>query len=144
MTQTTLSVSEDESNEIASCGCCGNASRTVWGHVNHGEPIVAAYFVQWTIGRPDHGANFDLILGPWGEESSARDRQAISLVYRNSPEGSEFMVIDADNRPVAQSDLASKALSREEVISTDLAAHTFAILDAIWLQDTRIDEVRSF
>ena len=41
------------------------------------------------MGRPDHPANFDLILGAWGEATSARDRQAISLVYKNIAEGSQ-------------------------------------------------------
>jgi hypothetical protein len=57
------------------CECCGNVSRAVWGFVRrHREPF-AAYFAHWTLDHvPEHGANFDLILGNWGEGTSAQDR----------------------------------------------------------------------
>jgi hypothetical protein len=54
------------------------------------------------------------------------------------------MVVDAENSSAGQSELVGRALRREEVIGTELAETTFAMLDAIWLQDGRIDEVRHF
>jgi hypothetical protein len=137
-------INEDGRNDVASCDCCGNASVTVWGHVELGEDVVATYFIQWTVGHPDHGANFDIIVGRWGEGASSQDREAISIVYRDTPEGGGFMVVDAENSSTAKSNLVGRPLRREEVIGTELAERTFAMLDAIWLQDTRIDEVRQF
>lgn len=54
------------------------------------------------------------------------------------------MVVDAENSSAGQSELVGRALRSEEVIGTERAQRTFAILDAIWLQDERIDEVRNF
>jgi len=85
-----------------------------------------------------------LIVGRWGDGASSHDREAISVVYRNTPEGCGFMVVDAENSAAGKSALVARALRREEVIGTELAERTFAMLDAIWLQDARIDEVRHF
>ena len=52
------------------------------------------------------------------------------------------MVIDATERPIAAGDLVGRALRREEVIDTPLAKQAFDIIDAIWLQDQRIEEIR--
>jgi hypothetical protein len=52
------------------------------------------------------------------------------------------MVIDSASRPVAASELVDRALCRGEVIGTALADQAFAIVDAIWLQEPRIEEVK--
>jgi hypothetical protein len=52
------------------------------------------------------------------------------------------MVIDATGRPIAQGDLVSRSLRRAEVIDTPIAKQVFDIIDAIWLQEGRIEEIR--
>jgi hypothetical protein len=135
-----LSVTPIDSHDFGPCECCGNFSRTVWGSIYHSQEMIAVYYVQWTLNNPEHGANFDLITGKWGDGTVAQDRQAVSLAYR-AVEAS-FMVIDAEHRPVAKENLAGTALKRSEVSGTKIAENAFAIVDAIWLQDERIDEVR--
>ena len=99
------------------CDCCGGESRSVWGLVYDGENACAAYWVHWTIGHlTDTGANLDLVLGPWGDGTSAQDRVAIALVHRQQPDGKPaLMVIDAHGRPSADGTLATGAMRREEV-----------------------------
>jgi len=89
----------------------------------------------------EHGAHFDLIFGLWGENTTRADRYAVSLEFRRTDRGPAFMVIDASQRPVAQSDLVDRALRRDEVMDTWIAADAFELVDAIWLQDRRISEV---
>jgi hypothetical protein len=126
----------------ASCDCCGRQSRTVTGFVYRDDHAAAAYFVQWTVGAVDsHGANFDLIVGRWGEGATSSDRSAVALEFRRSPDGPAFMVVDASSRPAGQSELAGRALSREAVIGTPLARIAFDIVDAVWLHDGRIKEI---
>ncbi len=129
------------SNDFGPCSCCGHMSRTVWGYLNREDQTVAVYYVQWTLGRLDHGANFDLIVGPWDSDSSADDRSVVAVAYRLTPKGPQFMVIDALERPAAKSTLAKTALKRGQVIGTPLAAEIFAMVDAIWLHDGRIREL---
>ncbi len=139
----TIDVDPEGTKDHGPCECCGNMSRTVWGYLHEDGAAVAVYFVQWTLSRVgDHGANFDLIIGKWGEQSSLEDRSVVAVALRWVPEGPQFMVIDAAERPSAQSkDLAAWAKRRDEVIGTPLAPRVFAMLDAIWLGDSRISEV---
>jgi hypothetical protein len=121
------------------CDCCGNDSRCVWGMVHDGDATVAAYWMHWTVGHlSDPGANLDLILGRWGDETSAEDRVLVSLLHRQQPDGSPaLMVIDAAERPRAKGDLARNALARTDVVGTALAAQVFALVDAVYEQDGR-------
>ena len=122
------------------CDCCGQDSRSVWGWVHHDKgPTVAAYWMRWSAGHlEDDGANLDLILGKWADDAGPEDRFAVALVHKQQSDGTPaLMVIDAQDRPVANGSLASIALRREDVIGTPLAKQVFAITDAIYLQDQR-------
>ncbi len=122
------------------CECCGRDSRSVWGLVNDsGGGTVAAYWMHWTEGHlSDTGANLDLVLGEWGDETGPEDRYVVSLVHRQQPGAPPaLMVIDAQGRPAASGNIANTALRREDVIGTPLAEQVFALTDAIYEQDER-------
>lgn len=137
-----LEVETTDTYDYGPCECCGNNSRCVGGFVHRPEGTLAAYFVHWTLGRvADHGANFDLIMGRWGEGTSARDRVLVALEYQHLESGPAFMVIDAGNRPSASSKLVGQALTRDEVIGQPIAKQAFAIVDALMAQDARLAEL---
>ena len=137
-----LEVEPIDSKEHSPCSCCGNMSRTIWGFVHTPDATIAAYFVQWTLNNPENGANFDLIIGHWGEKSEPNQRQAVSVEYRVFDGHGSFMVIEASTRPVASNKLAGEILSREQVIDKPVAERAFAIADAIFMRDERVEEVR--
>jgi hypothetical protein len=142
MTVLPLQVEPTDAKDIGPCECCGSMTRRVWGFVHRGEATEAAYFVQWTTGAVErHGAHFDLIIGSWGDSAGRSDRIATSLAFRRTPNGPSFMVIDADDRDVAKSDLVGRALRREDVLGGPIAQQAFDIVDAIWLHDPRISEL---
>ncbi|HJU69777.1 MAG TPA: hypothetical protein VJ650_16165 [Gemmatimonadaceae bacterium] len=122
------------------CGCCGSVSRTVWGLVHGEAATLAAYFVSWVPGNQAHDASFDLVVGRWGDDTSARDRQAVSLAYRAS--AGSFMVVDAATRPVNNPQVAATALLRDEVVGHPIGEQVFAITDAIFEKEERIEEIR--
>jgi hypothetical protein len=124
------------------CDCCGRPSRTVWGDVAAMGQTLAVYYVHWTVGSSDHNPNFDLIIGSWGEGADPSQRILVSLAYRPPPEGGSFMIIDAEGRPAATPTLCGRAMKRAEVIGTPLAKEVFQLVDAIWLHDARIADVR--
>lgn len=137
-----LQVEPTKTKDFGPCPCCGGNSRTVWGFVHRGNPTEAVYYVQWTLGQvARHGAHIDLIIGSWGDESSPKDRVGVSLEFRRTERGPEFMVIDASSREKYFGDLAAQILSRTEVIGTPIAQRAFEIVDAIWVQDDRIIEI---
>jgi hypothetical protein len=97
---------------------------------------------HWTSGRPDHGAHVDLVVGPWGEGTGVIDRVGVSLVYRH--DAAAFTVIDAAARSFAQGQQRfARALAREEMVATPLAATGYRLGDAISPGDARIGAVRS-
>lgn len=121
------------------CDCCGHESRSVAGLVHEQCGAWTAYWMYWTVNHlNDTGANLDLVLGPWGEGTSAEDRYAVSLVHFQQEDGTPaLMVIDARDRPAANGGVAANGLRRDEVIGTPLAQQIFAITDAIYEQDGR-------
>jgi hypothetical protein len=134
-----LQIEPLDAADTGRCPCCGHVSRRVWGLVRRdGEPH-ASYFVHWTVGHVfDRGAHIDLVLGRWGEGTSAADRYAVSLEHRILDTGPGVMVIDADTRDIAESELVGRALRRTDVIGGSIAARAFAVYDAIMAQDPRL------
>jgi hypothetical protein len=123
------------------CSCCGNITRKVWGHVYDREGAAAAYFVEWTPGH-DNEANFDLVIGAWGDGTSPADRMSVAVEYKVVDTAPAFRIIDAALRPYANGKIAERALTREEALQDEYRAYVFAILDAIYLDDPRIDALR--
>ncbi len=137
-----LSIEPTGASDFGPCECCGSATRRVWGLAHAPDRDVAAYFVQWAVGRVgDHGALFDLVLGRWSDGTTAADRVLVTLDYRLTDTGPAFMVIDAAGRPAAESELLERALSRAEVIGQPVAQEAFAVADAVLEQDARIAEL---
>ncbi|KQY64915.1 MULTISPECIES: hypothetical protein [unclassified Brevundimonas] len=124
------------------CDCCGRATRALSGYASDELGALATYMVQWTDGHVvANGANFDLIVGAWGGAPSSK-RIAVSLEYRQMASGPGFTIIDAPDRAFSMSPVVGEALSRSDVVGTKLADEVFAIIDAIWLQDERIRDLR--
>ncbi|WP_394659244.1 hypothetical protein [uncultured Novosphingobium sp.] len=100
---------------------------------------MAAYWIHWTEGHlGEAGANLDLVLGRWGNDTTPDDRFGVALIHRQLADGTpSLMVVDADARPIGNGELAAAALSRDQVIGTPLAAQVFDLVDAIYEQDGR-------
>jgi hypothetical protein len=139
MTQRQLTVEAGDLTSTGVCDCCGRVSRRLTGYVHAGDATIAAYIVHWTVGHfPELNANVDLIVGNWGDNTTAADRVAVSLEMAIVDDRPTYMVIDAGERSVGQSSLVGAALSRPDVIGTPLAAEVFALIDAISEQDDRL------
>ena len=144
MAESPVEVEPLGAKDTGPCDCCGSATRRVRGFVHYGPATEAAYFVGWTPGAVlRHGATFDLVLGAWGEGTGPGDRVAVSVAFKVTARGPEFMVVDATGRPHVTATMVERALTRAEVIGTATAARVFAVLDAIWVGDPRIAELVS-
>jgi hypothetical protein len=129
--------------ELGPCPHCGQRTSRVWGYVYQFDAAIAAYCVEWTPLHAERDATFDLILGRWGEDAEAADRQAVSVDFRVLETGPAFMVQNAATRPIGSSSLISAALDRNDVIGTPLADVVFAVCDLVYLTDLRIAELRN-
>ncbi len=80
--------------------------------------------------------------GRWAADGgTSADRSAVSLVYRIVDNGPAFTVIDANARNIAKSNLASRALKRDEIVGQPIAHDVFALCDAVLMQDERVAEI---
>jgi hypothetical protein len=52
-------------------------------------------------------------------------------------------VIDGKGRPADDRTLCGQALDRADVIGTALAHEVFTLLDALWLTEPRMNEIRA-
>lgn len=127
---------------MGTCACCGQMSKTIWGELVQSDATRAMYFIQWTVGVPEHEPNIDLIVGPWGERAEPSQRFAVSLLYRPARAGGSFVVIDGEGRRTDDRSLCDRAMKRAEVVGTSLAEEIFELVDALWLTEPRIGEVR--
>lgn len=125
------------------CECCGKQSKTIWGDLADSCGTRAVYFVQWTVDGPEHGSNFDIVLGPWGNGAVPDDRVLVSLLYQPRPGGGSFMVASGKGRRADDRSLCGRALERADVIGTPLADEVFSLLDSLWITEPRIEEIRA-
>jgi hypothetical protein len=137
----TILIEQGVEHPIANCECCGRATRSLNGYASDELGALAAYFVRWTDGHVlENGADFDFIVGEWGGAPASK-RVAVSLAFKVTEDGPQFMIVDAFDRSVSRSELVGRSLARADVIGTPLAQQVFAIVDAIWLQDSRIADL---
>ncbi|MGE0786361.1 MAG: hypothetical protein AB7S26_11780 [Sandaracinaceae bacterium] len=132
-----IRVEPTKQNDV-DCGDHG-VSRTVWGYLYVEEVARAVYYVQWTLERErENGANVDLVMGSWGDESTPEQRVAVSLVYRVGPDGPELKSIDPDGRPHATNGLAAHLIPARHVLGNPVGADAYAFLHAVFGQDPRV------
>lgn len=134
---------ETSVNDYGPCACCGDLSLLASGMVRLNEEPYAVYQAHWTNQQViQHGAEFYIILGEWGDGTTAANRFAVALHFFVESDRFGFMIVDADQTSIASHPLVGRALARAEVLDTPLAGETFDLVDAIWLQDPNISEVR--
>ena len=134
---------EPDGENVSTCDCCGSMSRKVWGYLHLKlAGTLAAYFMHWTPGASlaTHPANFDLIVGPWGEDEGEEKRCAVALIQFEGENGPGVMVIDSESRSSSYSGLAKIMTDRNDVISTPFASSVFAMYDAALVQDHRLNQ----
>ncbi|WP_175012358.1 hypothetical protein [Burkholderia lata] len=83
------------------------------------------------------------MLGDWGESAGPADRVLVSLIYMPRERGGAVSVVNAAERGGDISALFEFALAREQVIGTPLAPLVFEIIDALWITEPRIAEVKA-
>ena len=129
-------------SDFGPCECCGDVSRRATGMVRRDGDAYAIYHVDWTTQQvARHGAEFYLLLGRFGEGTTAADKFLVALHFFIEPDTFGFMVVDANQTPMATHPLAGRSLTREDVVDTPLAQEVFDLIDAIWLNDGNISEV---
>lgn len=130
-----------EKNDV--CDCCDSKTQHHWGFVHSDASTIAAYFVRWAIDRPDHGAWFNIIIGPWGEKSDPAYRTHVSLEFKLIHGQPNFMVQNSNEAIQDFRSVAGNGSLRDDIIGTELAPHIFAIIDAVYMSEN-LKEIRDW
>jgi len=132
---------EPDGESGGTCECCGKETRTIWGYLSADQQTIAAYFVQWTRHNPEHYPNIDFLIGTWGD-GAPDDRKLVAWQF--NPALNSFRLIDSASRPAAQSTLCNASLTRDQILAdSEFKELTTLLLDAVWLDDPRLSEVRA-
>lgn len=123
------------------CPDCGRSTRSVWGYVSNEVGARAVYFIRWTDGHRERGAQLIVSIGGWGEGTLPRDRSAFGVECRVDTRPS-FMLVDADDLPWGTEELLGTKLTRADALAHPFKAEAFDILDALVAQEPRFRAFR--
>ena len=133
---------EEDGRSTGLCDCCQNETISLSGFVSTESESLAAYFIAYTNGQPDHGAEFTFVVGKWGEEAMAQERFVI--VMHHFPEKGFMIDRNIEEKKANMRELASNFLNREDIIGSRFADTLFSIVDAVYMKDSRLDEMRNW
>jgi hypothetical protein len=84
------------------------------------------------------------LIGDLNNDSNG-EKNLVSFSFSPYSRGGSFMAIDSAGRPAAKSPLCARALTRDEVIHNPVLMElSTSLIDAVWLNDPRINELKQF
>jgi hypothetical protein len=119
------------------CPDCGRQTRSVWGIISEGGRDRAAYFIRWTDGHVERGAQLMISVGRWGDGATPDDRRCVGLECRMGDDRPSFMVVDATALPWGREDFLGQKLTREVALNDVASREVFAMVDQLIEGDTR-------
>ena len=138
MTDYGIRIEPDGETMLGACPDCGNATRSVWGYVSNAEGARAAYFIRWTEGHLERGAQIVVSIGAWGDQGKPGDRSCFGFECRMGTDRPGFMVIDSAQLAWAQREVLGVQLSRDNALAHSTCREVFSILDRIVEDDKRL------
>src|SRR5947209_8342665 len=104
------------------CADCGATTRSVWGFISNRNGARATYFIRWTDGHLDRGAELLVSIGCWGAGSLPANRVAFGLDCQLDTTGPAFMLVDAEALPWGTNGSLGKKLTRSAALADPLKA----------------------
>lgn len=113
------------------CADCGHSTRSVWGYISDERGARAVYFIRWTEGHLERGAQLIVSIGAWGDGARPQDRRCVGIECRMGDDRPGFMVVDATDLPWAHEEFLGAKLSRDVALADPIATEVFAMLDRL-------------
>ncbi|MGD1924234.1 MAG: hypothetical protein ACFB03_08590 [Paracoccaceae bacterium] len=129
---------EELEAEETLCDCCGQTTTSLQGDLLVEDGWIGFYFVNFTRAHLEHSPNFRVGLGNWSEEADTRDRWIFSADYH--PNLNAFTILDHLGETTT---VDAVHLSREDIVGQPFSHEAFALLDAIYLKESRLEFLRS-
>lgn len=123
---------DDEFFHLPPCSCCGMSTHGISGWIQDEAVTIGRYFVYWTEGRPSHGFEVDLIIGP---PDSPGQCNAVS-VHFHAADGITF--IDASTRPFARRQALYCHIPVFYMLPDDVVINAAKLTEFILRHDSRV------
>ncbi|MEO1795887.1 MAG: hypothetical protein AAFR53_02590 [Pseudomonadota bacterium] len=120
------------------CDCCRATTTSVEGDIEGPDGWIGFYTVRFSAGHLDRVVIFQVFTGDWSEGASSSNRWCFWAEFSLEQQG--FCVLDPvdDEQPKSFT-----ALKRADIIGSPFAPEAFAMLDAIYMKDSRLEPIRS-
>lgn len=120
------------------CDCCNTTTVQIEGNLENAEGWLAFYSARWTANPgPDHARDvlIEIGTGDWRDTAPPTARWLFRALYM--PETATFGLIDFDTTIDT-----AVCLNRSDIIGSSYAPQALALLDAVLMKDSRLEEIR--
>ena len=118
------------------CDCCNTTTTVLRGDLEHGATWIGFYDVRFTDGHSDVFPIFQVYTGDWSQGAPKESRWCFGADFNAALGG--FMLRDT-SEDVFHIDATT--LDRSDILGSPFAAEVFAMLDAIIMKDSRLQEI---
>jgi hypothetical protein len=132
-----LFIEPDGAATHGACPDCGELTRSIWGYISNEAGARAVYFIRWTDGHLERGAQIAVSLGAWGKGAKSTDRRCFGIECRMGTDRPGFMVVDASGLPWSKEDFLGEKLSRRAAVGDPSLKEVFSMLDRLIEDDHR-------
>lgn len=134
----TLEIEAGIEATVGHCDACGHASKMFRGVVYAHGNAHALYLCHYTESHPEQGVSMAVSLRGWGEDVDPTLKECVTLEWRHADTGPGCRVVDALDTQWAREPVLGRMLSRDEALASGRAAEAYAVSDAVWLGDLRL------
>lgn len=132
-----ISLEEGETQRTL-CDCCRKTTTEALGDLSIGTRYLGWYTARFSEDQLEHPPLLTIYTGDWSENAPINSRWGIRTIWHS--EGCELLDWSQDDRNRIKS---FTPLGREDVLSTPFAAEYWAMVDAIIMKDSRLQELHS-
>jgi len=130
---------EGSKEERTPCECCGKWTIEVRGDLLKSNEWIAFYWVRFAQGHPESSPTIHCGTGDWSESAADDQRWLFGVEYNLEAKGFHLLDLRIDHEQALPN---YTALNRDEILGTQFAQDAFAMIDAIWMKDPHLEELR--
>jgi len=127
-----ITVFETEKQETP-CDCCRETTVTLHGDLEQSGDWLAFYMARFTASHTGVGPHFRVLTGDWSDNAPTTSRWIFEAELNIEAQG--FMLLDTSKHAGS---ISAIHLDRNDILNTPFAAEAFAMLDAIYMKDSRL------
>ena len=119
------------------CACCGNTTAMLQGDLYAEEDWLGFYYIWLTPKCVERPPLFRLGTGDWSDEAPTEERWIFEVEYYSQT--NSFMIGNVSERCLK---VRATCLDRADIVGTAFASEAFAMIDAVFMKENRLESIR--